>query len=99
MRQAIVEEDVIVPERVELFLAGLSTLTPAEKALYDAYIARMTTREIMASMNIKESTVKYHSRNLYSKLGVSSRKELLEVYKHIQSVRVKLEEAGYVAGE
>ena len=58
-----------------------------------------TTKEIMASMNIKESTVKYHSRNLYSKLGVSSRKELLELHKHIKSVKAKLEEVGNVTGQ
>ena len=82
--------ETIPVERIEIFLAGLQTLTPSEKTLYDAFIARVTTKEIMASMNIKESTVKYHSRNLYSKLGVSTRKELLEVHKYIKSVKEKL---------
>ena len=82
----------IAPERIALFMEGLETLTPSEKNLYDAYIARMTTKEIMASMNIKESTVKYHSRNLYSKLGVSTRKELLEFHKHISSMKERLAE-------
>ena len=32
-----------------------------------------------ARMNIKETTLKYHNRNLYSKLGAANRKELLEL--------------------
>ncbi|MBE6941575.1 MAG: hypothetical protein E7455_04785 [Ruminococcaceae bacterium] len=30
-------------------------------------------------MNITEITLKFHNKNLYGKLGVSSRKQLLEV--------------------
>ena len=99
MLETPVEDESIAPERIEFFMTGLQTLTPSEKQLYDAYIARVTTKEIMASMNIKESTVKYHSRNLYSKLGVSTRKELLELHKHIKSVKAKLEEVNNVAGK
>ena len=44
-------------------------------------------------LHIKETTLKYHNRNLYGKLGVASRKELMEVYKHLQSLRAKLEES------
>ena len=99
MLETPVEGEAISPERIEFFMTGLQTLTPSEKQLYDAYIARVTTKEIMASMNIKESTVKYHSRNLYSKLGVSTRKELLELHKHIKSVKAKLEEVGNVTGK
>ena len=91
MLETPVESEAISPERIEFFLKGLETLTPSEKQLYDAYIARVTTKEIMASMNIKESTVKYHSRNLYSKLGVSTRKELLELHKHIKSVKAMMD--------
>jgi DNA-binding CsgD family transcriptional regulator len=97
MLETPVEVEAISPESIEFFMTGLQTLTPSEKQLYDAYIARVTTKEIMASMNIKESTVKYHSRNLYGKLGVSTRKELLELHKHIKSVKAKLEEVGNTA--
>ena len=99
MLETPVESEAFSPEHIEIFMQGLQRLTPSEKALYDAYIARVTTKEIMASMNIKESTVKYHSRNLYSKLGVSTRRELLELHKHIRSVKAKLEESGNVSGK
>ena len=44
-------------------------------------------------MNIKETTLKYHNRNLYSKLGVANRKELLELHKQLQAVNARLDAA------
>lgn len=82
----------IPAEQIEAFVDGLNRLTPTEKAIFDAYIARATTKEVMANLNIKESTLKYHNRNLYGKLGISSRKELLEIHKHIRSVQSRLQE-------
>ena len=75
--------------RIEMFVSGLNELTATEKAIYDAYIARLTTKEIMAKLNIKENTLKFHNKNLYGKLGVSSRKELQEIYKCLNSVKTK----------
>ena len=92
MLEKPVEDRAIAPERIEVFMLGLKSLTPTEREIYNAYIARLTTKEIMANMNIKESTLKFHNRNLYGKLGVSSRKELLEIHKHIKSVQAAFEE-------
>ena len=99
MLEKMIEVEAVAPERVELYIAGLSTLTPTERAIYDAHLARVTSKEIMANLNIKESTLKYHNRNLYSKLGVANRKELLELHKYIKSVKEKLGEVGNVAGK
>lgn len=63
----------------EQFAQGLETLTPTERAILDAYRAGMSTKEIMLQLNIKENTLKFHNKNLYSKLGVSSRKQLLAI--------------------
>ena len=93
MLEKPIANDTVSPECMEAFMMGLKTLTPTEREIYDAHIARVTTKEIMANMNIKESTLKYHNRNLYGKLGVSSRKELLEIHKHIKSVKAVLEKA------
>ena len=79
--------EVFDSDRIELFLLGLNQLTPTERVIYDAHIARMTTKEILADLNIKENTLKYHNRNLYGKLGVSSKNELLEIHKQIRSVQ------------
>ena len=69
----------------EIFINGLQGLTHTERLIYEAYISRATTKEIMAALNIKENTLKFHNKNIYSKLGVSSRKELLEIYKQINT--------------
>ena len=99
MLETPVENEAIAPERIEAFVMGLKTLTPTERDIYDAYIARVTTKEIMANMNIKESTLKYHNRNLYEKLCVSSRKELIEVHKHIKSVRTAFDKANNLSSK
>lgn len=64
-------------DMLELFRNGLDELTPTERLIYDFYLEDKSTREIMAELNIKENTLKYHNKNLYSKLGVSSRKQLV----------------------
>lgn len=71
-------------EKLDLFIAGLGQLTPKERELFDCYVAGLTTDVIMEQMNIKENTLKFHSKNLYSKLGVKSRKQLVELHKHTE---------------
>lgn len=70
-------------DQFDIFKKGMENLTKTERLIFDAYIARVTTKEIMATLNIKENTLKFHNKNIYSKLGVSSRKQLLEIYKQI----------------
>ena len=66
-------------EVLEDFARGLETLTPTERVIYDAYLAGKTSKEIMEQLSIKENTLKFHNKNLYSKLGVTSRKQLLSI--------------------
>ena len=53
--------------------------------IYTFYIEGKTTKEIREKLNITENTLKYHNKNIYSKLGVCSRKELVEVAKTIKN--------------
>ena len=55
--------------------------------MYEAYLAGKTTKEILAELNIKENTLKFHNKNLYGKLGVTSRKQLMEVYRAMQAAK------------
>ena len=57
---------------------NLLRLTHTERAIYDFYLEGKSTRQIMEALNIRENTLKFHNKNLYGKLGVSSRKQLLE---------------------
>jgi len=66
------------------FKAGLPTLTPTERMVYDLFLQGKTTREILDKLNIKENTLKYHNKNLYGKLGVSSRRQLEGIAKYIE---------------
>ena len=70
-------------EKIAVFQAGLSQLTPKERELYGCYIAGLTTDIIMEKLAIKENTLKFHSKNLYGKLGVTSRRQLMELYKKL----------------
>lgn len=79
------EEEIIPPadaDLIELFIKGFDTLTTKELELFNSYVNGSSTKEIMASMNITVNTLKYHNRNLYSKLGVASRKQMLAVYRY-----------------
>ena len=57
----------------------LPHLTYTERLIYDLYLQGLSTKEVLEEMNIKENTLKYHNKNIYSKLGVSSRKQLLQL--------------------
>lgn len=70
-------------ERFQRFLDGVDTLTPTERSIYGYYLEKKTTKEIMELLNIKENTLKFHNKNIYSKLEVSSRKELMAIAKEL----------------
>lgn len=59
------------------FHAQLPCLTPTERVIYDLYLDGKGTKEILQELNITENTLKYHNKNIYSKLGIKSRKQLL----------------------
>lgn len=77
------ETSALSEEQIAVYLEGLSSLTPTERHIYDLYVSKNTTKDIMAILNIKENTLKFHNKNIYGKLGVSSRKQLLEIHKQI----------------
>lgn len=67
----------IVLEDYDYFICNLKTLTPTESRIYELYLQGKTAQEIAAILGIQENTMKYHNKNIYGKLGVSSRKQLL----------------------
>lgn len=73
----------------EFIIEQLPRLTPSERAIYNCYLAGKTTKEVLQEMNIGENTLKFHNKNLYGKLGVSSRKQLLEYAKAINERKNK----------
>ncbi len=76
-RLAYSRKSEIDPDCYRMFLDNLRTLTATERIVFDHYLDGRSAKEIMEIMGIKEPTLKYHNRNIYGKLGISSRKELL----------------------
>ncbi|MGM9552484.1 MAG: histidine kinase N-terminal 7TM domain-containing protein [Clostridia bacterium] len=75
--ESLVENNLFY-EKCSYILDNLSSLTPTERKIYDYYCMGKTTKEVMEILSIKETTLKYHNRNIYGKLGVSSRKQLMQ---------------------
>lgn len=65
------------PDDYALFRTNLKKLTPKEWEIFNLYLDGKSAKEIMELISVGENTLKYHNRNIYGKLGVTSRKELL----------------------
>lgn len=72
-----------------MFVNNLSQLTTKERAIFDLYLAGLVPKEIAGQLGISENTLKYHNKNIYGKLGVKSRKELLQCIKYMQLLENK----------
>lgn len=70
-------KNIIVQDDYDHFCSGIRSLTPKERKIFDLYLDGKTVPEIIQIIEVKESTLKYHNSNIYSKLGVSSKKQLL----------------------
>ena len=66
-----------IPEEYNFFVENLGMLTPAEYRVYELYLSGKTAKQIAEILHITENTLKYHNKNIDSKLGISSRKQLL----------------------
>ena len=80
-------EDEAFEEKCRYFESQLGSLTNAERHIYELYIGGKKTKEILEMLNITENTLKYHNKNIYSKLGVSSRKELIAISNAIKTIK------------
>lgn len=66
------QKDRIDPDLFRQFKENLSSLTKAERRIYDAYISGMDFPEIAATFTAKESTLRSRTQSVYRKLGVNS---------------------------
>ena len=65
----------VIPDK-GYFLEGIPNLTKTERRIFDGYVAGLRSREIVEQLDIKDSTLRFHNKNIYEKLGVSSLKQL-----------------------
>jgi DNA-binding CsgD family transcriptional regulator len=66
-------------KRKSLKPESTETLTVQERKIFSLIQAGKSNKEISAELNIEISTVKSHVNNLYSKLKINSRKEILNI--------------------
>ena len=76
-RLAYSRKQEIDPDDFQYFLKGISQLTPTEQKVFNLYLEGKNAKEIIAILEVTENTLKFHNKNIYNKLGVSSRKQLL----------------------
>lgn len=57
-------------------------LSPREDEILRLYAAGKTAREIQHELIIAEGTVKAHTRHIYEKMGITSKKELMALVQH-----------------
>ncbi len=73
-------------QRCKYLEEHVSDLTATERAIYNCYLDGKSTKDIMKELSITENTLKFHNKNLYSKVGVTSRKQIIEYVKALKSI-------------
>ena len=63
-------------EALDDFLKSVSSLTPQEKKIFTDYANEYNATEIAELEFISINTVKKHTKNIYSKLGIKSKEEI-----------------------
>jgi DNA-binding CsgD family transcriptional regulator len=79
--------DPVAQAVASAFVGGLPSATPSEPSLsvreqqiLQLVGAGMTTKEIARTLSISDSTVKFHRKRIYTKLGVNRRSLALAIY-------------------
>ena len=60
-------------------IGGLAALSPREREVADLVTARKTNREVAHELFLSEKTIESHLRNIFAKLGASSRVDVARV--------------------
>lgn len=77
------------PDEYNYFKQNIKLLTKSEKIIFDMYIDGKNSNEITSQLNIKISTLKFHNHNIYQKLGVKSRKQLIKLAMLLENEKIK----------
>lgn len=65
------------------FYPELSTLSAKEMEVFELLLTDMTTANIAKQLYITQSAVHFHCKNIYKKLSISSRRQILIRYKEL----------------
>lgn len=75
---------------------GKSGLTPREHDVMQQLASGLRVRQMSESLGVSESTVKYHLKNIYAKLGAEGRKQAVSLYGHQSLPARGIDRAGRV---
>lgn len=75
-RLAYSRKTEIDPDEYQFFLEKIKDLTAREREIFDLYCNGSSIKEVMDLLEIKQSTIKYHNKNIYETLGVKNLKQL-----------------------
>ena len=78
IRNKVLGGEKITVEEANAFKQRISSLSPAEKAVFDLYLEGHNAQEITELLYLSINTIKTHNKRIYMKLDVHSRRELLE---------------------
>lgn len=67
-----------IDEQYSEFLGKINNLSKTEKEIFNLYIQGLSAKQICELRYISINTIKTHNKNIYKKLNVRSRAELLE---------------------
>ena len=73
----------------------LNTLTKQETRIYNLILQGKRRKDIMNILHLSQGTINTHESNIYSKLYVHSKNELL--YKRIQELEEKINELSRIS--
>jgi DNA-binding CsgD family transcriptional regulator len=94
------KEKIALPNRedYDAFRRNLETLTPGERRVFDLYREGYRAKDMPDIIGCTTNAIKYHNRNIYQKLWVSSRDELLGYIKMMddEEKEVKADASGSV---
>lgn len=83
----VIEEDKEVITADSEISERINELTPTERKVFDMYVSNKTSADIMEELHITNNTLKFHNKNIYSKLNINSRKQLVEIGKEYNNCK------------
>lgn len=69
---------MLIKEKKDTLLLNFSN---TEKNIVDLILKDYSNKEIASTIYLSQNTIKFHIKNIFSKLNINSRKELISLFK------------------
>lgn len=80
--------DNVDEDEYRLFLDRISTLSIAEKRVFDLYVKEYKAKEIAEELSLSINTIKYHNNNIYAKLEVDNKKDMMKFIRRMRKEKI-----------